>query len=159
MDVEHIVLGYILLDLADGFHKGFGFNIPYGAADFSDHEIRIFFPANPVDPFLDFVGDVRNDLYRAAQIIAPAFLVDHGLVDPACGHIGVPGQVDVNEPFIMAQIQVRFRPVVSDEHFPVLVGAHGTRVDVDVGIEFLDGDFVASALEQTSQRSRRNPFP
>ena len=58
----------------------------------------------------------------------------------------------------MAQIQVRFSTVVGDEHFAVLVRAHGTGIDVDVGIEFLDGDFIASALEQTPQRSRRNPL-
>ena len=145
MDVEHIVSAHILLHLPDSFHKGFGFDIPYGAADFGDHEVSIFFPAHPVDPFLDFVGDVRNDLYRTAQIIPPAFLVDHGLVDPAGGHVGIPGQVDVNEPFVMAQIQVRFRPVIGDEYFPVLVRAHGTRIDVDVGIELLDGHLVPSA--------------
>ena len=49
----------------------------------------------------------------------------------------------------MAQIQVRFSTVIGDEDFPVLVRAHGTGIDIDIGIEFLDSDFIAPALEQT----------
>ncbi len=52
MDVQHIIAAHILLDLPDGFHERFGFDIPHGTTDFSDHEIRMFFPADPVDPFL-----------------------------------------------------------------------------------------------------------
>ena len=58
----------------------------------------------------------------------------------------------------MAQIQIRFRPVVRYKYFPVLVRAHGTRIDVDIRIEFLHRDLIAPALQQTPQGSRGNPF-
>ena len=82
MDVEAVIAGYILLDLANGFKEGFTFNIPYSPANFRNDKIRIFFAAYAVDPFLDLVGNVRNDLYRTAQIITATFLVDNRLVDP-----------------------------------------------------------------------------
>ena len=67
MDVEAVIAGYILLDLANGFKEGFTFNIPYSPANFRNDKIRIFFAAYAVDPFLDLVGNVRNDLYRTAR--------------------------------------------------------------------------------------------
>jgi len=36
-----------------------------------------------VDAALDFVGDVRDHLHRAAEILAAPLLVDHRLVDLA----------------------------------------------------------------------------
>ena len=35
------------------------------------------------DALLDLVGDVRDDLDRAAEVVAAALLGDHGLVDAA----------------------------------------------------------------------------
>ena len=37
----------------------------------------------------------------------------------------------------MAQVQVGFRPILGDVHLPVLVGAHGAGVHVDVGVQLL----------------------
>ena len=56
----------------------------------------------------------------------------------------------------MAQIQVGLRPVVGDEHLPVLVGAHGPRVHVQVGVQLLDLDPQAPLLQQTAQTGRRD---
>ena len=40
-------------------------------------------PAPRPDEVLDLVGDVRNDLHRAAEVIAAALLLDDALVDLA----------------------------------------------------------------------------
>ena len=151
MDIEAVIAGDILLDLANGFQEGFTFNIPYGTANFRNDKISVFFAAYAVDPFLDLVGNVRNDLYRTAQIITAPFLVDDGLVNPTGRNVGVAGQVDIDETFIMAQVKVRLRAVIGDENFAVLIRAHRTRIDIDVGIEFLDRYLIAAALEETAQ--------
>ena len=58
----------------------------------------------------------------------------------------------------MAQVEIRFRAIVQHINFPVLVRAHRPRIDVDVGIQFLDRNLVAPLLEQPAQRGRGHPF-
>jgi hypothetical protein len=47
----------------------------------------------------------------------------------------------------VAQVQVCFRAVVEHVDFTVLVRAHRPGIYVDVGIEFLYGNFKAAFLE------------
>ena len=58
----------------------------------------------------------------------------------------------------MAQVEVGFRAVVGDEHLAVLKRVHGAGVDVDVGVELLDGDGQAPGLEQSAQRGCGQSF-
>ena len=60
-------------------------------------------------------------------------------------------QVLVHEPLIMAQVQVRLRAVVGDEHLAVLIGAHGAGVHIDIGVQLLVAHPQAPLLEQTAQ--------
>ena len=158
MDVQHVVFAYILFHLADGFQERQAFNIAYRAPDFGDDEIRIVIIAHPKHPGLDLIGNMGNDLHRAAQVIAPAFFRNDGLVDFTGGHIGTLGQVDIYKTFIMAQVKVRFRSVIRHKHFAVLIRAHGSRIDIDIRIKFLYRNLIAPALQQTPQGSCRNPF-
>ena len=50
------------------------------------------------------------------------------------------------EPFIVAQIQIGLHTVYRHVALTVLVGVQRTGVDVDVGVELLDGHFVATRL-------------
>src|SRR5215210_4473769 len=54
----------------------------------------------------------------------------------------------------MTEVQVRLGPIVGDEDLTVLVRVHGPRVHVDVGVELLEHDPKAPALEQHPQRRR-----
>ena len=56
----------------------------------------------------------------------------------------------------MSQIQIGFRTVISNEYFAVLDGIHGTRVDVDVWVKFLHGNFAASGFQKPSKGSSGN---
>ncbi len=40
----------------------------------------------------------------------------------------------------MTQVEIRLCPIIGHVDFPVLIRVHRTGIDVDVGIEFLDGD-------------------
>ena len=104
--------------------------------------------ADALDPLLDLVGDVGDDLDRAAQVVAAALLGDDGLVDAAGRDVGELGQVLVDEPLVVAQVEVRLGAVVGDEDLAVLVGRHRPRVDVDVRVELEDGDGEAAGLEE-----------
>ena len=158
MDVQHVVFAYILFHLADSFQKGKTFNIAYRTADFGNNKIGIVIVTDTEYPGLDLISNMGNDLHRTAQVIAPAFFRNDGLVDFTGGHIGTLGQVDIYKTFIMTQVQVRFRSVIRHKHFAVLIRAHGSRIDIDIRIKFLYRNLIAPALQQTPQGSCRNPL-
>ena len=56
----------------------------------------------------------------------------------------------------MAEVEVGLRAVLGDEYLAVLERAHGARVDVDVGVELLRGNFQAAAFQQPAERCGRD---
>src|SRR4030065_560633 len=49
---------------------------------------------------------------RAAGVVAATLLGDDGLVDPAGRHVRELGEVLVDEPFVVTEVEVRLGPVV-----------------------------------------------
>ena len=144
-------------ELTHGFEEGQGFDVTDGAADFDDghvHRIRLAKSRTAFDVFLDFVGDVRNHLHGFAEIVTPAFLLQHRLVDSAGGEVVFPAHAGVDEAFVVAQVQVGFGAVVGHEHFAMLERRHGAGVDIDVGIELDQRDFEAPRLQNRSKGGR-----
>ena len=152
MDEQHVVPVDLPLELADGLDEGLPLDVADGAADFGDDHVGGL--AHAAELFLDFVGDVGDDLYRAAVVAAGALAVQHRIVDLAGGDGAVAGEVFVDEAFVMSKVEVGFHAVLGDEHLAVLVGVHRSGIDVQIGIEFLEGDRVAARLEQSAQRRR-----
>ena len=81
---------------------------------------------------------MRDDLDRAAEVVAAALLGDDGLVDAAGGDVGELGQVLVDEALVVTQVEVGLGAVVGDEDLAVLVRRHRARIHVDVRIELED---------------------
>ncbi len=73
------------------------------------------------------------------QILSPALLIEHVPVDLAGGKVRELIEVLVDEPLIVAQVQVRLKAVLGDVDLAVLVWAHGARVHVDVWVQLLGG--------------------
>ena len=136
--------------------EGLALDVAGGAADLGDDHVGLGGGGQIVDVALDLVGDVGDDLDRLAQIRALALLVQHIPIDLAGGQVGIFVQVLVDEPLIMAQVQVGLGTVVGDEHLAVLQGTHGAGVHVDVGVQLLAGHLEPAALEQPAQRGRRD---
>src|SRR5439155_12418052 len=130
-----------------------------GPADLDDDHVRIALAGDTSDPLLDLVRNVRDDLDSAAEVIAPALLRDHCLVDAARGHVRELGQVLVDEPLVMAEVEVGLRAVVGDEDLAMLVRAHRARVHVDVWIELEDGDGETPRLEDPTDARCGDPLP
>ena len=97
---------------------------------------------------LDFVGHVRDDLDRGAEIIAPPFLRDDVAIDAAGGDIVRLARRNAGESLIMTKVEIGLRPVVGHIDFAMLVRGHRPRIDVQIGIEFPDSDLVATRLEK-----------
>ena len=60
---------------------------------------------------------------------------------------GTPG-----EALVVTEIEIGLRPVVRHEHLTMLVGAHRAGIDIEVGVELLQPDFIAARLQQRTER-------
>ena len=60
--------------------------------------------------------------------------------------------------FIVAQIEISFRAVISHKHFAVLKRRHRAGVDVDIRIQLDQRDAKASSFKQTADRRRGETF-
>jgi len=118
--------------LANGFQDRQGFNIPHRAPHFHDGHVRI--ASASLDVGLDFIGNVGNDLNGLAQIFTPALFFQHRVINLTGSEIVALGHLGAGKALVVTQVQVSLRTVFGDEHFPMLEGAHGARVDVDVGV-------------------------
>ena len=146
MDKEAVLPAHLQRDLPDGLQKGLGLNIADGAADLGDDHVGVRLLTHPIDKFLDLIGDVGDHLHGGAQILPPALLVQNVPVHLAGGEVGVFVQILIDEPLIVAQIQIRFRAVLGDVDLAVLIGAHGAGVHIDVGVQLLSGHLQPSCL-------------
>ena len=157
MDEERVVASDFLAELADGLEERQRFDVADGSADFGDDDVV---PGRrPPDGVLDLVGDVGNHLDGGAEVLAPALLVDHRLIDPAGGDVVLPGERPIDESLVVSQVQIGFRPVVGDEDLAVLKRRHGPGIDVDVGIELLHRHAQSALDEQSAKRSGGDALP
>ena len=99
-----------------------------------------------------------NDLHRAAQIVALTLFLQHPVIDLAGGEVVVLAHGGADETFVMPQVQIGLGAVAGDEDLAVLKRAHGARIDIDIGIEFDEGDFQPPGFQQSSQRSGGDAF-
>ena len=158
VDVQDVGPPDVLAHLADGLEERQRFDVADGPADLDDDDVRIAVAGDPRDPLLDLVGDVRDDLDRAAEVVAAALLGDDRLVDAAGRHVGELGQVLVDEALVVAEVEVGLGAVVGDEDLAVLVRAHRARIHVDIRIELEDGDLQAARLEDASDAGGGDAF-
>src|SRR5690606_31737256 len=105
-----------------------------------------------LDEGLDLVGDVRDHLHGAAEVLAAPLLLDHRLVDLAGGEVVPAPHARRHETFVVAEVEVGFGAVFGDEDLAVLERAHRARIDVDVRVELEQGDPDAARLEQRGDR-------
>ena len=147
-----------MLKLADRFQERLAFDIAYCASHLDNGDLCLIIIVVAVETALDLIGDVGDHLDSASAEVSPTFLLQDGPVDLSCGYVGVFCKAFINETFIMTQVKIGLRTVIGDKDFAVLNRIHGAGVNVDVGVEFLHGHFVASGLQQTAKGSCRNSF-
>ena len=133
--------------LSDGFHKRRTLDVTDRTAYLSDHEVESLVETLTQHPPLDLVRDVRHHLDRLTQIVAVSLTVDDGLVDAARSDRVVAGGVNTRKPLVMSQVEVGLHTVHRHVTLAVFIGVQRARVDVDVGIELLDGHLIATRLK------------
>ena len=81
VDIGAGVARQLVAELADGLEERQALDVADRAADLDQHDVGLVHV--PADELLDRVGDVRDHLDGAAQIVAVALAAEHGPVDPA----------------------------------------------------------------------------
>ena len=158
-DVEKhdIVPAPLRRHLADGLQKGLALDVTHRAANLHNSHIGLR-SLQGVDIAFDLVGDVGDDLHRPSQVVSSPLSVQDVPVHLPRRDRGVHRKVFVNKPLVMAQVQVGLRPVVSDKDLPVLIGGHGARVHVEIGVQLLHFDPQPPLLQKPAQAGRGDPL-
>jgi hypothetical protein len=156
MHIAGIAATFLDAHLANSLQKRQRFDIAHGTADFDDRHIGAF--RTTLDVGLDFIGDMRNDLHRLAEVFAAPLLADDVLVHLAGGEIIALAHACADEALVMTQVKVGLGTVIGDEHLSMLEWAHGARIDVDIGIQLEHGDPDAARFKNGAQRCGGNPL-
>ena len=157
VDEKGVLAAHILPELPDRFQERERLDVANGSADLRDHDVVIRRQA-PCRR-LDLVRHVRDDLDRDAEEVAAPLLRDDVLVDAARRDVVRLRERLVDEPFVVAEVEVGLRPVVRHVDFAVLERRHRPRVDVEVRVELLDRHAQAALDEQAPDRGRGDPLP
>src|SRR5207248_10865936 len=136
-------------DLPDRLEERQRLDVAHRTANLNNRDVGVARTA--LDVRLDLVGDVRDDLDGAAEIVAAAFLLDHRLIDLAGGEVVPAAHLRALEALVVPEVEIRLGAILGHEHFPVLKRAHGARVNVDIRVELDVGDADAARLEDRGE--------
>ena len=155
---EHDVLTSLLEpELPDRLEEGLPLDITDRSAELADDDIGLAVIHIP-NTSLDLIGDMGNHLHRRSEIVSAPLLGNHLVVDLARGVVGVPSQLGPGKTLIVAEVQVRLGPIICNVDLTVLVRTHGSGVDVEIGIQLLEGDREAMALQKETDGGRGKPL-
>src|SRR5215468_10068817 len=151
---ERVFSSLFVSHLANRFEKRQRFNVADRAADLDNHDVGLTVDSNLANRVFDLVRDVRDDLDCLAKIIAAALFFDHFAVDTTRSPVVRLRQVRMCEPFVVPEVEIRFRAVVSDEDFAVLERRHRAGVDVQIWVELDERHVQPARFEQSADRRR-----
>src|SRR5439155_26067344 len=97
-------------------------------------------------------------LNRLTEIIAAALFVDYREIYSPRGPVVSLRQMRVREALVMAQIEIRLRAIVGNEDFAMLKRRHGSRIDVDIRVQFHQRHSQTASFQQAADRRRRQAF-
>ena len=106
-----------------------------------------------VNPALNFVSNMGDDLNRTTQIVATALTTQNRLVNLAAGEVIILGHFGTQETFIVTKIQISLGSVLGNIDLTMLIRTHGSRINIEIGVELKNGDTQTSGLEHSTQRS------
>ena len=156
MNVDGVVPRQVVLDLADRLEEWQALDVADRAADLAQHEVEIVIAVE--DEILDRVGDVRDHLDGGAEIIAAPLLGQNILIDTAGGDVVGLGGGTSGKALIVTEVEIGLGAVIGHEHFAVLVWRHRSGVEIEIGIEFPQPNFVAARLQQRAKSRRSQTF-
>jgi hypothetical protein len=143
--VEHVIVPQFETHLTNCLEVRQRFDITHGTADFDQHDIG---PVGAVEHrVLDFIGDMRDDLYRCAEVITAPLLGNHAFVDTAGRVITALRTMHPGKPLVVPQVEIGFGAIIGNIDLAVLEWAHGSGIDIDVRIQLYHGYAESACLQ------------
>ena len=97
-------------------------------------------------------------MYRSPKVITPALFPKDFVIDLAGREVISLRHRRPSKALVMPQIKIRLGAVVGDEDLTVLKRAHGTGVNIDIGIELEKRDLQTAGFKHCGKRGRRYSF-
>ena len=116
------------------------FNVTNCSADLGNNDIIIPCLTKFSHSAFDLIGNMRDHLYRFAQVSSFSFFCDDCLINTAGCYIVSLGSVDIQKTFTVANVKICFGAIFRHIAFPVLVRIKCSRININVGIEFLNSN-------------------
>ena len=164
-DVWHVceveangVSWHVPSQLSDGLKERQTLDVADGAAYFCDDEVIFACVAQSAHVFLYLVGDVRDDLDGASEIASATLTLHDVLVDASCGDVVGACGLYACEALVVAKVKVSLLSVDGDVALAMLIGIECAWVYVDIRVVFLNGDVVATRLQQFAEGGRDDAF-
>src|SRR5215212_9208425 len=148
MDEKYVLTTHLIAELPQRFKERLRLDVAHRSPNLNDHHVPLRLFGNSGDPALDLVGDMRDHLDRPTEEITTAFLANDLRVDLPAGEVASLAQADVNESFVMTQVQVRLCTVVQNVNFSMLVWTHCAWVHIDIRIQLLHRHFESTLLQK-----------
>lgn len=178
MDIQEVVLSGPSPQLSHRLNERRALNITNRTTQLNNTDIRLLVrivnwnTSDTLDPILDCVRKMRNDLHSAAEVVTSSLLLNDMLIDLAGRDVVLARERDVQVAFVVAEIEINFAAVVENEDFAVsdkvlrqscppsfcsearhiLSRRHGSRINVHVRIDLDRGDLETQGLEQQAGR-------
>ncbi len=96
----------------------------------------------------NLVGNMGNDLDSSAQILTAPLFANHRGVNLASRQIVVLRGRLIGEALVVAEVEIRLRAVVGHKHLAMLIGRHCAGIDINIGIEFHEGNRDTAILQE-----------
>jgi hypothetical protein len=158
VDEEDVVAADRLTDLAGGLQERERLDVAHGPADLGDDDVHVV-AVHGEDALADLPGDVRDHLHGLTEVVAATLLGDHVGVDLTGRDVGATGEVGVEEPLVVTDVQVGLGAVVGDEDLAVLERVHRPGVHVEVRVELLHRHRESARAEKTPQAGGSETLP
>ena len=129
VDEARVVAALLEAELPRRLQERQRLDVARDAADLAEDDVAVML-AGGLDGVLDLVRDVRHHLHRTSQVAARALARKNDRVDAPRRVVRRLRAGHPREALVVAEVEVRLRPVVRHEHLAVLVRAHRARIDV-----------------------------
>lgn len=127
VNLHEVVLARTSPQLAHSLDEGHALDITHRASQLNDADIRLLarvidgYACHLLNPVLDRIGDVGNDLHGFTQVVALALALDDVLVDFTSCDVVVARQGNVEVALVVAEVEIDFAAVGEDENFAMPV--------------------------------------
>src|SRR6185312_1268268 len=128
------------LNLPYRLNKWKAFYITNSTAYLCNYNIIFKFLTKQQHPSFYLIGNMRNHLYGLSEIITLSLTVYNGLVNSTGSNVICLAGIDIQETFIMAQIEISFCPIFCYKTFAMLIRIERTGVHINIRVEFLNSD-------------------